>query len=136
MSDLDYRELFRDAIQTMAEFARAAGFDSNDPTVEPPAIVARVENLRAEVERLTAERAALLAPVEGIEGIVDVNEVPRLSNAYRALAGIPPAERTTGERADLVNVAESLALDAPTLAREVIRLRGAARPSTPPASPE
>lgn len=55
LTDLDYKDLFRDAVNMMAHIARAAGFDPADPTVEPPAIMARVENLRAEVERLTAE---------------------------------------------------------------------------------
>lgn len=74
MQDLDYKDLFRDAIHTIAYIARAAGFDPNDPTVEPPAIIARVENQRANLDRLTAERAALLAPVEG----ADLEEVLRL----------------------------------------------------------
>lgn len=74
MEDLDYKDLFRDAIHTIAYIARAAGFDPNDPTVEPPAIVARVENQRADLERLTAERAALLGSAEG----VDLEEVLRL----------------------------------------------------------
>lgn len=61
MEDLDYKDLFRDAIHTIAYIARAAGFDPNDPTVEPPAIIARIENQRADLERLTAERAAVRA---------------------------------------------------------------------------
>jgi hypothetical protein len=55
LKDLDYKDLFRDTVNMMAHIARAAGFDPSDPTVEPPAIVARIENLRSEVGRLTAE---------------------------------------------------------------------------------
>ena len=72
LTDIDYKDLFRDAVNMMAHIARAAGFDPNDPTVEPPAIVARVENLRAEVERLTAlverQRLTLLAEQGIAEG--------------------------------------------------------------------
>ena len=117
LTDIDYKDLFRDAVNMMAHIARAAGFDPNDPTVEPPAIVARVENLRAEVERLTAECAALLAPVEG----VDVGAM--LSDPDRPWLFAPWVD--VQARLDVV----------PILAREVIRLR-VAHPSTPPASPE
>lgn len=55
VEDLDYKDLFRDAVLMMAEIARAAGFDPKDENVEPPDIVARVENQRAEVERLTVD---------------------------------------------------------------------------------
>lgn len=66
MEDLDYKDLFRDAIHTIAYIARAAGFDPNDPTVEPPAIVARIETQRADLERLTAalEEARLTLAAE------------------------------------------------------------------------
>lgn len=56
--DIDYKDLFRDAVLMMGELARAAGFDPKDENVEPPDIVARVENQRAEVERLTADLIA------------------------------------------------------------------------------
>lgn len=58
LTDLDYKALFLDAVRMMAEIARAAGFDPNDPTVEPPAIVARVQNMRAERDALRADLAA------------------------------------------------------------------------------
>lgn len=58
LNDLDYKDLFFDAVNMMAHIARAAGFDPTDPTVEPPTVVARVENLRA--DRATARR--LLPP--------------------------------------------------------------------------
>lgn len=69
------------------------------------------------IERLTAERAALLAPVEG----VDVGAM--LSDPDRPWLFAPWVD--VQARLDVV----------PILAREVIRLR-VAHPSTPPASPE
>lgn len=67
LTDLDYKALFLDAVRMMAEIARAAGFDPNDPSVEPPAIVARVENMRAERDTLRADLAAaageLMVPI-------------------------------------------------------------------------
>ena len=39
LTDLDYKDLFCDAVNMMDHIARAAGFDPEDPTVEPPAIV-------------------------------------------------------------------------------------------------
>lgn len=120
MDDLDYKDLFRDAIHTIAYIARAAGFDPNDPTVEPPAIVARVENQRAALKRLTTERAALLAPVEG----VDLEEVLRNAERLEAILYIPAPDRTTGQRADREALYAVQAAAAPDLAREVARLRG------------
>jgi len=61
--DLDYKDLFFDAIQTMTEFARAAGFDPTDPSVDPPAIVARIENQRADLERLQGQIGKVLSEV-------------------------------------------------------------------------
>ena len=61
--DLDYKTLFLDAIQTMTEFARAAGFDPTDPSVDPPAIVARIENQRADLERLQGQIGKVLSEV-------------------------------------------------------------------------
>lgn len=140
LTDLDYKDLFRDAVNMMAHIARAAGFDPADPTVEPPAIVARVESLRAEVKRLRAEQTDLLAPVEE----VDLEAVLELD------ADAPPAPwdqawptcvTTGGRHGDVIadgcpeEAAELIVCyrtAAPALAREVIRLR-AAHPSTPPA---
>lgn len=135
LTDLDYKDLFRDAVNMMAHIARAAGFDPDDPTVEPPAIVARVENLRAEVERLKIERAALLAPVEDVdlEGVLDLDaEAPA---APWDLAW-PTCVTTGGQHGDTIadgcpeEAAELIVryrTAAPALAREVMRLR-AARP--------
>ena len=52
MEELDYKDLFRDAVLMMAEFARAAGFDPRDEGVEPPDGVARVENMRTRLADL------------------------------------------------------------------------------------
>lgn len=77
MEELDYKDLFRDAVLMMAEFARAAGFDPRDEGVEPPDVVARIENLHAEIEEmrltLAAERGDPAgAPSPGWEyGIID-----------------------------------------------------------------
>lgn len=102
LTDLDYKDLFRDAVNMMAHIARAAGFDPADPTVEPPAIVARVEHLRAEVERLQAQEQAL----GGVLAEVAAERARQVAKGYTA-------EHDDGaERGELAQVAALILLDA------------------------
>lgn len=116
LTDLDYKALFLDAVRMMAEIARAAGFDPNDPSVEPPDVMARVENMRLALSKAEKERDAALqrladarAPVGG----VNVEEV--LSDPDRPWLFAPWVD--VQARLDVV----------PVLAREVIRLREVVR---------
>lgn len=120
LKDLDYKDLFRDAVNMMAHIARAAGFDPSDPTVEPPAIVARVENLRAEVERLTAERAAVRA------ALVDSGTEPVTEDMGRLAALV--AAQLADEVATIARLTAELEETRLTLAAEQGRTEGA--PST------
>lgn len=105
LTDLDYKALFLDTVRMMAEIARAAGFDPNDPGVEPPDVMARVENMRAERDEALQRLADARAPVGG----VNVEEV--LSDPDRPWLFAPWVD--VQARLDVV----------PVLAREVIRLR-------------
>lgn len=67
----DYYALFRDAVHMLAACATAAGFDPTDETVEPPAIIARVERLRAEVARLRARLAEVEAERDADRGAAE-----------------------------------------------------------------
>lgn len=109
------RAVFRDAVHMMAHIARAAGFDPEDPIVEPPAIAARVARLWTACDEARARLATLTAPADGvnIEGVLQLDA--RYERACR--------------RADSTECAEMAALlagSAPALAREVVRLRAEA----------
>ena len=78
-----------------------------------------IGKLRAEVERLIAERAELLAPAED----VDLDNVLGMSATLTALWAAPSYDRTTGDRASAERLAGNLATCAPAMAREIVRLR-------------
>lgn len=135
MEELDYKTLFHDAVNMMAHIARAAGFDPDDPTVEPPAIVARVENQRADLAtarrllppRYVAADGSILDPERCTPHASDCAECGRgRAHDEGCLALLAtPAEVAVGLRAEVERLTAVIEEARLTLAAEQGRAEGA-----------